>query len=840
MSSTSVSLNNYFGQQQNTFGLSLDSASRMPGQPLNNYTLKFYEPINRVKSVQLGSMSLPDLARYPFPSNVVIPISEPIGVPPNAGFTIKETTRVTLKTGTKELVQPQPAPTFTTVYLAPSMNKVMYYDAGTDANPVLHFQHAHRLNVVAQFSPPQFSAVFVGTSYVQEWEAATILHYAPIAIGGIPILTPTTQINVLPSPSLDADSTSLQFKPGYLALRSGAATLNGQRFTDNTNPAADPNYWSYLRTTPPTISEVIIILNDMLNDRHTLGTAANYVGSEDGTLQTLVKLRIDDDDGSLVIEAQPYTRTVLTLSGDTATAVTTAELVATPLGEAGGGLILNGMLPALKPCVLYSDTGARFAFATFWQVRQPKITGGAYLAQNITSSISSILSPMTVPIEPPHAPASATNSFVISESGGYTWDVPILAGSYTGAQLAVNLEETLGVEYAVQYTTSADGGVFTISNRQASTFSMDFTQYAPYIAEVFGFNTQVYASGSCYVSSNPIQSVPTIDTTILDNSPEDYSERYTKSNYTCSGDQIMNRFTMQANPPIIVNSREILGTGYWYTISIGSNMSPDFKLIPCVGGRYKAGDVLGVQPLDDVVVGSGVPPTGFTIKFVSQLTVVVKEIWDGTDRPWVGLEPTASITNTSPLYLPDPNVNDRYTLSAVQRQVFQLPFCLPYTCARQLGFSRQMFPVLPQCGQIAVVGAQYTRGNGMYTTSPPQSYAPYNMPSIYLAPFNWDLKAPRYILMSLRFSAQPSARNSHILRKTKFPILAKLLISDSENFYRGFDENAQYTFTDFARLEQVEVAFMYGDGSPVDFNGQNHSFTLLFSTTQGTTDKICL
>lgn len=834
MSSTSVSLNNYFGQQQNTFGLSLDSASRMPGQPLSNYTLKFYEPINRVKSVQLGSMSLPDVARYPFPPNVVIPLSEPISVPPNAGFTIKETTRVTLKTGTKELVQPQPAPTFTTVYLVPSMNKVLYYAAGTDADPLVYLQHTHRLDVLAQFYPPQFTADFVGTSYDQNYQTGTIQKYPPIAIGGIPTLTPK-QVNVLASPALDPDSTSLQFKPGYLALRSGYATQNGQRFTNNTNPAVAPTYWSYMRTTPPTISEVIIILNEMLNNKHSLGGAANYVGSEDGVLQTLVKLRIDDDDGSLVIESQPYTRTVLTPSGDTAIAVTTAELVVTPAGQAGAGHILNGMLPALKPCVLYSETGARFAFSTFWQVRQPKITGGAYLPQNITSSISSLLSPMSVPVQPAYAPASATNRFVITEAGGYTWPVNLISGYFTGAQLAVHLEEELGAEYAVQYTTSPDGGVFTIIQRQGQTFSMDFTQYAPYIAEVLGFNVQVYASGSCYVSSNPIQCVPITDTAISDNTADDFSERYTRSTYTCSGDQIMNRFTFQANPSFTVNSIRVRApnTGYWYTID-------NFDGSRCVAGRYKVGDVLGVQPLANVVVGSGVPPTGFTITAYNQLTVVIKELWNGAGDPWVGLEPTASISNTSPLYLPDPSETNRYTLAAVVRQVFQLPFCLPYTCARQLGFSRQMFPVLPQCGQIAVAGAQYLRGAGTYTTSPPLSYAPYNMPSIYLAPFNWDLLAPRYILMSLRFTGQPTVRNSHILKKTKFPILAKLLISDSQNFYRGFDENAQYTFTDFARLEQVEVTFMYGDGSPVDFNGQNHSFTLLFSTTQGTTDKICL
>ena len=43
-----------------------------------------------------------------------------------------------------------------------------------------------------------------------------------------------------------------------------------------------------------------------------------------------------------------------------------------------------------------------------------------------------------------------------------------------------------------------------------------------------------------------------------------------------------------------------------------------------------------------------------------------------------------------------------------------------------------------------------------------------------------------------------------------------------------------------ARVERVEVTFTYGDGSPVDFNGVDHSITLLFNTVQGSVDEISI
>ena len=240
--STSVqhALSQFLNKAQNIFSVSVDSASRAPGESLSNYTVHFREPLQRVKSVQLGSITLPEAARYPFPQGGVMPLAEPLDVPLNAGFTIQETTKlvragVTLGSYT----------THTTAWLAPTLNRVV----ATPGSDTLTLEAPHHLAEVARFYPPQLQARCVGTAFPTLSAPATPVYYyysritdaaraalqpppstasgaaaaavelpsAPVAIG---LRGGAQQVNVTPATLAAADSAvnaTLTFLPDYLA-----------------------------------------------------------------------------------------------------------------------------------------------------------------------------------------------------------------------------------------------------------------------------------------------------------------------------------------------------------------------------------------------------------------------------------------------------------------------------------------------------------------------------------------------------------------------------------------------------------------------------------------------
>jgi hypothetical protein len=89
--------------------------------------------------------------------------------------------------------------------------------------------------------------------------------------------------------------------------------------------------------------------------------------------------------------------------------------------------------------------------------------------------------------------------------------------------------------------------------------------------------------------------------------------------------------------------------------------------------------------------------------------------------------------------------------------------------------------------------------------------------------------------------APPSNKYVHVYKNESWVIMTKQLFFDPYiTFVRVNDDMASFTFTDFQRVNRLRVKFTYGDGSPVDFNGHNHNFTLIFGTVQADVDELCV
>jgi hypothetical protein len=842
--STSVqhALNQFLNKAQNIYSVSVDSASRAPGESLSNYTVHFREPLQRVKSVQLGSITLPEAARYPFPQGGVMPLAEPLDVPLNAGLTIQENTKlvrggVTLGSYT----------THTTAWLAPTLNKVVATpDSGSAGTVRLELEAPHHLAEVARFYPPQLQARCVGTAfptlsthanpvqyyysritdaaraYMQPLDAPP-LPSAPVAIG---LRQGVYQVNVTPETLGAGSPKSVEFLPGYLEgiAPASSGTPDGSWFYNAASGAT-----SYLHTTQPTLSELLLILNAQLVE---LGGASGVpegvvlggASVPTARLVTRVEISVDDAGAALVMRARPVTRTLL-YNGEVTQATTTAMLVPTPLT----GTILGDMFcSAVRPVILSNAMEARFLLSALWQLRTPATRPGAYAPAAAAAMLSSRLSPLTLPL------GDAATGFQVLLPSGAAFPVEPPPGRYTGQQLAAQLSlllqpASVAVAYVPAESPLAGTARFRFSHTGGLPFGLNF-EAAPNHAAALGFDAACYSGGSDYTSQRDIVCVPSGG-----------EGQYTRHNYSVTADASASRFSVRCAPPLGWVAVGTTDNDYTWAMTTtskdaaGAAAAASTTYVPLVGGRYKAGDVLVVQSANSFVSGS------LQLPRLSTFTVVVNAPWSGgSDTPDVRLERTVSLG-----VLPVPSPATPLLVAAEARTAFQLPFCVQGAVARQCGFSPQLYPVLPGLGQTPVAGAEFGGPPGsttaVYVQSPGAAGgAPGNTPCAYGAPFNWNLLAPRYILMRLKAQAQMSCRNTHVYKTDAYPIFTKLIMLDSTNFYTMRDDLSNYTFTDFARVERVEVAFTYGDGSPVDFNGVDHSITLLFNTVQGSVDEISI
>jgi len=133
-------------------------------------------------------------------------------------------------------------------------------------------------------------------------------------------------------------------------------------------------------------------------------------------------------------------------------------------------------------------------------------------------------------------------------------------------------------------------------------------------------------------------------------------------------------------------------------------------------------------------------------------------------------------------------------------------------------------------GRISGTGAAYGSVYGMLGAYPLASNV---STGIYVAPHNYDMDPPPYVTMEVvASSANESSKHVHAYQDTvRSRILAKLILT--KDFARIGELMEHTSFTSPAYIERLNVAFRDPDGRITNFNGRDHSFTLLFREWSG-------
>lgn len=226
------------------YAVSVDSRSRPLNQPDNKYDIELGRTLDRVKSVQLGSIQIPD-CRYAFDTRSCLHYSEPLTIPGNTVLFIKQTTKLVDKASCVETTSSR----VVQVTVPPTLNKVVAYDAGTDT---VTLEYPAGLPFALAYYPlVQLKPRLIGGHFPQS--LMTVPMPPPFPTESGPVFTDATVTPV-------TDST-YTYSPGYLAaLTSGAAGTYQSRHIL-------PGAWSYVSAPKPTLVELFTMLNAALAAR---------------------------------------------------------------------------------------------------------------------------------------------------------------------------------------------------------------------------------------------------------------------------------------------------------------------------------------------------------------------------------------------------------------------------------------------------------------------------------------------------------------------------------------------------------------------------------------------
>ena len=240
------------------YSVSVDSRSRNAGDADNNYSINLQQTLQRVKSIQLGSIQIPE-SRYTFTQQSKFGYAEPLAIPPDCYVFIEEMSVVVNRTtGNRSTTTNRVA-----ILLPPTLNRVVGFtlpgsvtlaeNAGLDF--ALTYYPQSGLNAGATLN-----VVLVGGHYPQSLMTVPMPVPFPSQTG--PVLTTNTVVG-LPT------ANTYTYVPGYLA----ALNPTGD---DDTRHFVAATYESYVYAEPPLPVELFCMLNVAFDD---LRTAPNTLGT---------------------------------------------------------------------------------------------------------------------------------------------------------------------------------------------------------------------------------------------------------------------------------------------------------------------------------------------------------------------------------------------------------------------------------------------------------------------------------------------------------------------------------------------------------------------------------
>lgn len=607
---------------------------------------------------------------------------------------------------------------------------------------------------------------------------------------------------------------------------------------------------------------------------HLDGSVGNGVYTGGGTwvspqcLKVPVTFGFDNVDNTVVATAP--TRTLETLT----TLTTTSSVITGPLAT-----LLGFRTTHLDPP----------AIATVPVIRTVPLKSGNFTAAEVAANTTHRLNPGDFTL---FNPTERTLHYTLPSGAPATLVLDV--GRYTGVQLAAWMSVYLS--YAHIGVTYNSNGTFTFRHALGLPFALDFQASGALMAERLGFDPNVYASASTYTSARPALFDAHVSTNQYALLVDELTKHYTFYTtepllfYTTSGTSTPGigqqwvplvddglRLAHTAQPGDIIMARRPTLSGVQggaKSITDVSNTTPIIVTTANAHGLVN-GDNVTLELVQGNTAANGtwfvdnVTPTTYelvssrgdgiytaatgrwwtnmslvagTQKPGAVYEVVVASAWDAsTGTPLLTLQPTASVFATQDAGVPNrvtlgtPALTDGLILMAsARRNVFMLHFEHPEGAPATFGFPSMAWPPSQR--------AMIARGNAISDLSRLPKYNPTTLgvpvSSSYTSPFAWNLDAPDYILISIHVQQATFDLHSHSYRGQTTPIFAKLLVN---NPYVNISEELHFTtFAGNGRFNQLSICFLNPDGTLVNFNGQSHSFTLLFTLHEDSAVLPCI
>jgi hypothetical protein len=615
------------------YGVSVDSRSRPASQPDNKYDVDLGIMLDRVKTIQLGSIQIPD-CRYAFGKTSQLQYSEPMNIEPDCHLFVEQTTTTLNKLTCLTTVDTRQIQ----LLVPPTLNKITGYSAPSQVTT--EFDHGLEFGA-SYYSLVNLQMQVVGADFPQT--LMTVPMPAPFPTRSGPVLA-TSTLTAPPYVGPANEENVYTYAAGYM----DALTSSAGNYDDRHLLAA--NYCSYVHAPKPTLVELFVMLNAALNDKvgvaDVVGTTigATNAGPIEVTtaaphgLQTADQIVVDGVLGNtaangtfLITVTGASTFTLNNSSGNGAYAGGGA--FTSPQGLALG--IRFGFDDETNSIIATSPTrvsesrsqtktvstrlvgpagslAAKLGFGTARLdpparadvpasvLRTVDIRQGNYTAKELADVMNIRMNPLAFLEED-----SDTRTLRYSLPGGTSANLVIPRGRYTGAQLAGYLTAHLSpgpAQITVEY--DADVGRFTFAHTLGMVFGLNFTaQNDADTAARLGFSAVNYDGASSYTS---------VDRAVFGVAS---TATFPANNYSLSTDAAQQHFTFDTGDPL-----QFLVDGGTNTAGVGAVWDPTCL---CAGagdagfaGSFQPGDILHAQfPIEqniDVVGATNASPVEIT------------------------------------------------------------------------------------------------------------------------------------------------------------------------------------------------------------------------------------
>jgi hypothetical protein len=751
-----LSLRN-FEKSPAIYSISVDSRSRPPGEPVNRYHIELNNNLQRVRTIQLGSIYIPAQAIQAIGDtlNNNIAYMEPLYFPGGGpGTMVFQETLTVCNLDTNmftETVFPS-----VTVTFPPTLNPIVSVtDAALAPTPVVTTNNHGLQAGTLEWANAGLSISVVGGLYP-----------APSAVPSTTLYGP----QVLFSTITITGATTFNFNTGYLDTL--ALAPHAPR---NTQPGIATDF---VYAEPPTLSELLMMLNHWLtviNDPSNLAPAGN-------TLVNQVVFGLDDRTNSLTVRAGTYTQRV----GNELRTVTTKLMSTGSLNETLG-IVGNN--------VTLKDTRS-YPLSNMPAFQQTLLEHGTFLQEELETMVTCKLCPLDFT-----GLSAAERTFHWADSGGVDNALVIPEGRYTASQLVVVLQDLMQAAAGVNYTVTFLDGRFTFENTVNAVNGLNFLLGSKSMATKLGFQYINYSGSPSYTS------------------PFSIGTSFPLTGFQLTGNSLDQRFTLAAKSvPTVLSNATLGGIQNWNTLN-----STGGGLVPA-----------GFYPNQVIQLTLGGPgPFPGTLQAGDVLTTVIGAEWPGTTgtSPYVSMLITPSWFAAGGIGQPTANVN--VYMTPVKRPVTQFLFATPQTASELLGFTKQTLPVNPLLGQIPNADEPnvYYLANG-------GSLFGLGSASSFTGPFLYNLLGPDYILMRVLNDCDANTSNEHSYQENSWNILAKMYLRPNSQHIS--EEMLHVAFAGMKRISSLYVEFLNPNGSLVDFNGRDHTYSILFTAEIKYAANICM